>query len=350
MPTKRRFIVAVVAIVVLLSFGTVGYRLLVPEMPWFECFYFTLITVTTIGYGEPPQVQYGQNEPARYFTAFLILTGVGTIGYCISVAAQTLLEFELLSTLGKRKMFKDINSLKRHFIVCGAGRVGMKIIKEIAHRDEDFVVIEQDEAIAEKLLNQGYLVLMGDSTNDEVLRGAGIMRARGLVAAVSSDPDNLYITLTARDLNKDLYIVARANEEGAIRRLVKAGANKVVSPSLTGANQMAQMLLRPAVADFLELANMREELDLEMEQVEILEGSPFIDSPLKGTGIRSKLNVIVIAIKRTDGEMIFNPSADTVIEEGDSMIAIGSHNNLESLEKMANPHGRPGTAYLKPLT
>ena len=113
---------------------------------------------------------------------------------------------------------------------------------------------------------------------------------------------------------------------------------------------MAQMLLRPAVADFLELATMREELDLEMEQVEILQGSPFIDSALKGTGIRSKLNVIVIAIKRTDGEMIFNPSADTVIEEGDSMIAIGSHTNLESLEKMANPHRRPGTAYLKPLS
>ena len=350
MQVNRRFIVAVIAIVVLLTFGTVGYRLLVPDMSWFECFYFTLITVTTIGYGEPPAVQYGQNEPARYFTAFLILTGVGTIGYCISVAAQTLLEFELLSTLGKRKMFKDINSLKGHFIVCGAGRVGMKIIKEIAHRNQNFVVVEQDEAIADKLLSMGYLVLMGDSTNDEVLRGAGIMRARGLVAAVSSDPDNLYITLTARDMNKDLYIVARANEEGAIRRLVKAGANKVVSPSLTGANQMAQMLLRPAVADFLELATMREQLDLEMEQVEILHGSPFISSPLKGTGIRSKLNVIVIAIKRTDGEMIFNPSADTVIQEGDSMIAIGSHTNLESLEEMANPHRRAGTSSLKPIS
>ncbi len=349
MPTKRRFIVAVTAIVVLLTIGTVGYRLLVPQMPWFECFYFTLITVTTIGYGEPPQVGYGQNEAARYFTVFLILIGVGTIGYCISVAAQTLLEFELLSTLGKRKMFKDINSLTGHFIVCGAGRVGMKIIKEIAHRNQNFVVIDQDEAIAEKLLNQGHLVLMGDSTNDEVLRGAGIMRARGLVAAVSSDPDNLYITLTARDMNKDLYIVARANEEGAIRRLVKAGANKVVSPSLTGANQMAQMLLRPAVADFLELATMQEQFELEMEQVEILHGSPFINSPLKGTGIRSKLNVIVIAIKRHKGDMIFNPSAETVIEEGDAMVAIGSHTNLEGLEKMANPHRRAGTARLKPL-
>jgi voltage-gated potassium channel len=178
---------------------------------------------------------------------------------------------------------------------------------------------------------------MGDAMDDDVLRAAGIDRARGLVCAVSSDADNLYITLTARDLNKELMIVARANDEAAVNRLLKAGANKVVSPVITGSNQMAQVLLRPAVADFLELASMTERLELEMEQIEINRGSPFLDRALRDTKIRSDLDIIIIAIRRADGEMIFNPSADTIIQEHDALVAIGSHSSLERLEKMANP-------------
>jgi voltage-gated potassium channel len=332
MSPKHKFQIAVSAILGLLAFGTIGFKIML-GISWFDCFYFALITLTTIGYGEPA----GMTESTRYFTSVLIILGVGTIGYALTAAAQAVVQFELISTFGKRKMFRDINKLKGHYIVCGSGRIGSGIVREIARRGYDFVVIEQDEMTADKLLAQGYLVLMGDSTSDEVLRGAGIERARGLVCAVSSDPDNLYITLTARDINKDLYIIARANEESAIKRLVKAGANKVVSPSITGANQMAQMLLRPAVADFIELATMTEQLELEMEQIEITEGSPFINSHLKDTDIRSSLNIIVIAIKRKKGDMIFNPSADTVIEEGDALVVIGSHDNLEALERMANP-------------
>src|SRR5262249_50782026 len=159
---------------------------------------------------------------------------------------------------------------------------------------------------------------MGDATSEDVLRAAGIERARGIVCAVSSDPDNLYITLTARDLNKDIRIVARANDESAVNRLLKAGADKVVSPAITGSNQMAQVLLRPAVADFMEMATMTEQLELEIEQIEINTGSPFIDRALKDTGIRSNLDVMVIAIGRRGAKMIFNPSADTVIKESDA--------------------------------
>jgi voltage-gated potassium channel len=332
MSPTRKFQIAISAVLGLLAFGTVGFKIIL-GISWFECFYFTLITLTSVGFSEPN----GMTQGARYFTSVLIILGISTIGYALTAAAQAVVQLELISTFGKRKMFRDINKLSGHYIVCGAGRIGAGIIREIARRGQEFVVIEQDEAIADKLLAQGYLVLMGDSTTDEVLRGAGIERARGLVCAVSSDPDNLYITLTARDINKDLYIVARANEESAIRRLVKAGANKVVSPSITGANQMAQMLLRPAVADFIELATMTEQLELEMEQVEITSNSPFIKRQLKETGIRSSLNVIVIAIKRTNGDMIFNPSAETIIEENDALVAIGSHENLEALERLANP-------------
>ncbi|HXG67863.1 MAG TPA: potassium channel protein [Blastocatellia bacterium] len=341
MSSRKKFKTSVGAILGLLTFGTVGYKLLL-HLPWFDCFYFTLYTITTIGFGEPA----GMTQEARYFTALLIILGVGTIGYAFSAATQAIVESELLSTFGKRKMFKDINKLSGHYIVCGSGRIGSRVIREIARRGHDFVVIESDELTAERLMGKGYLVLMGDATNDDVLRAAGIERARGLVCAVSSDPDNLYITLTARDMNKDLMIVARANDESAVKRLFKAGADKVVSPSITGSNQMAHMLLRPAVANFIELATMTDQLELEMEQVEIEAGSPFVGCALKDAGIRASLDVIVIAIQREGGQMIFNPSADTVIHEKDALVAIGSHDSLLGLERMANPARSRGSGTL----
>jgi voltage-gated potassium channel len=331
MQSNNSLRISILAILGTLAFGTVGFRLVL-GWHWFDCFYFTVVTITTIGYGEPA----GMTTNGRYFTVVLILMGVGTIGYALSVAARSVLEFELVSAFGKRKMFKDISKLSGHFIVCGCGRMGTRVIKEMEKRGVDFVIIENNEAIAERMLNQGQLVLMGDATKDEVLRGAGVERARGLVCAVADDPDNLYITLAARDINRDLRIVARANDESALNRLLKAGADKVVSPVITGSNQMAQMLLRPAVADFIELATMTDMLELEMEQVEIMPSSPFVGRALKDTGFRSDLDVIIIAIKRVEGHMIFNPSADTRIEANDALVAIGSHSNLEALERLAN--------------
>jgi voltage-gated potassium channel len=246
----------------------------------------------------------------------------------------------VISAFGKRKMFKELGKLSGHYIVCGAGRVGSRVIKEIALRGHDFVVIESDEGIADRMLAEGHLVLMGDATDDAVLRAAGIKRARGLVAAVTSDPENLYISLTARDLNKDLFIVSRANDEAAVARLKKAGANRVVSPALIGSAQMAQMLLRPAVAEFIELAMMTERLDLEMEQIDVFPESPFVGRALKDTDIRTEHGVIIIAINRAGG-MIFNPQADTIIQARDVFVAIGSRESVSRLEALANPAGSP---------
>jgi voltage-gated potassium channel len=329
-PTKRLQL-AGFAVLGVIAFGGVGFKL-VMGWPWFDCFYFTVITITTIGYGEPA----GMNQHGRYFTVILILVGVGTIGYALTAAARAVLEFELVSAIGRRKMYKDITKLSGHYIVCGCGRMGVRIVREMEKRGAEFVIIESDEGAADRLLSQGYLVLMGDATTDEVLKGAGIERARGLVCAVTSDPNNLYITLAARDLNKDLFIVARASDEAALNRLLKAGANKVVSPVITGSNQMAQMLLKPAVADFIELATMTDMLELEIEQIEVRPTSPFIGRALRETNFRTDLDVIIIAIKRSDGEMIFNPSADTMIKENDALVALGSHTNLEMLERYTN--------------
>jgi voltage-gated potassium channel len=274
------------------------------------------------------------------FTSVLLLMALVTIGYALSAAAQAVIEFEFVQRFGRRRVFKDINKLTDHFIVCGAGRVGARVIMEMARRGAQFVIIESDEAKAERMLTLGYLVLMGDATRDEVLKGAGIERARGVVCALPTDPDNLYVTLTARDLNKSVMIVSRANDEAAVNRLIKAGANKVVSPIITGSSQMAQMLLKPAVADFIELATMTDQLELEIEQIGIDADSTFIGQTLRETGIRSDMDVIVIAIKRSSGKMLFNPSAETVLEDGDSLVAIGSHSSLEALERTANP-GKP---------
>lgn len=336
MSPRKKFQLALSAIVGLIAFGTAGFKLILPGISWFDSFYFSLVTVTTIGFGEPTMM----TEGGRIFASIYIILGVGTIGYALSVAVQAVVESELLSTFGKRKMYKDISKLNGHYILCGAGRVGAGVIRDVARSGHDFVVIEGDENIADRLLTQGHLVLMGDATSEEVLKAAGIDRARGIVCAVSSDPDNLYITLTARHLNKNLRIVARANDEAAVALLLKAGADKVVSPAITGSTRMSQMLLRPAVADFIELATMNERIELEIEQVEIGPESPFIGTALKDTGIRSEHDVIVIAIKRADGEMIFNPSADTIIQQKDALVTIGSHTSLEALERMANP-GNP---------
>lgn len=338
MSPRKKLQVATSAIIAVIAIGTIGFKLSLAHLTWFDSFYFTLITLTSVGFAEPPDT----TEGARYFISGLIILGVGTLGYALSSAAQAVIESELLSTFGKRRMYKDINKLTGHYIVCGAGRVGAGVIRDIARSGHELVVIEGDENIAERLLSQGQLVLMGDATNEEVLKGAGIERARGIVCAVSSDPDNLYITLTARDLNKDLRIISRANDEAAIGRLLKAGANKVVSPALSGSSKMAQMLLRPAVADFLDLATMTERLELEIEQIEISGESPFIGRALKDTGIRSEHGVIVIAIRRADGAMIFNPFGDTIIEEHDALVALGSHNSLVALEQMANPGSPSG--------
>ena len=244
MNPKNKFIGASAAIVVILGFGTLGFKLLT-EWTWFESFYFTLITITTIGYTEPANL----TEHGRYFGTLLIVVGVGTLGYALSVAVQSVVSLEIVSSLGKRRLMKDLLDLKDHYIVCGAGRVGRRIGQEITDRGLDCVLIETEDR-AEPFESDGYLVLKGDATNEDVLKSAGIERASGIVCAVSSDPESLYITLTARDLNEEIYIVARANEESVIPRLTRAGADRVVSPVISGSRQMTQMLLKPAVGRF----------------------------------------------------------------------------------------------------
>lgn len=326
---RRRLLIQVAVATILLVIGTIGYHI-IEGWSLFEGLYMTVITLATIGYGEVRVLSY----EGRVFTMVLIMVGVILVGYLISNLTKALIENEIAAALGRRRLYKDISQLDHHFILCGAGRVGARVIDELRKKGVDFVVIERDEATAEKLLQEGILVLMGDATSETVLEGARIRSARTLITAASTDAENVYIVLTARGLNPDIYIVARANDAPAERQLRRAGANKVVSPVLIGSHRMAQAALSPAVADFIELTTMTESLDLFFDQAPIPAGSVLDGVKLKDSGIRS-FQVMIVAITPAGGEMIFNPDGEQRLRAGDLLIAIGDHAGLARLAAKA---------------
>jgi voltage-gated potassium channel len=341
MSPGQKFRLALLAIIGLNLIGAIGYRI-IEGWPWLDCFYMTFMTLTTIGYGEP----HPTSPQGKIFTMILFWTTAGVLAITITMAGQALIQSELLSTLGrKRRVFKEIGKLRHHYIVSGAGRVGRHVIKEMERRGVPFVVIEKDEGRAGRLLEQGYLVLMGDATDEQVLRGAGVEFARSLVCCLPTDADNLYAVITARGLNPTIFIVARASEEAAISKMRKAGADRVVSPVIIGSQRIAQAALSPAVSEFIELVTMTDVLDLNIEQMEVSRDSRLVGKKLKDSGIRQDYNAMIIAIKRGQREMIFNPSGETEVSAGDVLVAVGGFSELERLAMAANPGRMPAKGH-----
>jgi voltage-gated potassium channel len=337
MPTHQKIYFSIGALLTLLIGGTLGYHF-IEGWYWFDGLYMTVITLATIGYGEVNQL----SDMGRGFTMILIVFGVALFGFLLSTLTRVLIESELADTFGRRKVFRDISQLKNHYILCGAGRVGLRIAEEIKKKGEDFVIIERDDQVAERLLTQGDLVLIGDATDEAVLEGAQVRTARALITAASSDPENVYIVLTARGLNPNLYIVARATDLSAQRQLMRAGANKVVTPTLIASHRMAQAALSPAVADFIELTTMTESLDLSFDQIRISAASPLDGKKIKDAGIRAEHNVMIVAITPAQGEMIFNPIGEQYLRAGDLLIAIGTRVGLNKLAQIAAQRGTTG--------
>lgn len=331
MSLRHRFIYPLIAVFATILFGMVGYHAL-EGWSWFDGLYMTVITLATIGYGEIHPL----TAAGRVFTIILIIVGVTVFGFLVSILTQAVVENQIALALGRRRLFKDISQLKDHYILCGAGRVGMRIIDEFKKKGVDYVIIERDEIVAEKLLTKGNLVLIGDATDETVLEGARVRTAKALITAASTDAENVYIVLTTRGLNPDIYIVTRANDLAAERQLKRAGANKVVSPVLMGSHRMAQAALTPAVADFIELTTMTESLDLNFEQVRIVEGSLLDGKRIKDSRIRSEHNAMIVAITPREGEMIFNPNGEQMLSAGDLLIAIGTRSGLAKLAEIAS--------------
>ncbi|OPX20187.1 MAG: potassium channel protein [Desulfobacca sp. 4484_104] len=331
MTVFKRALFGLAVLCFIIALGSLGYAL-IEGWNFFEGLYMTVITLTTVGYGEVRPL----SRAGRAFTMVLIFTGTGFMLYMVGYWAQVIVEGQIRDVLGRRKVEKEIHSLKNHYIVCGYGRIGEVIAKELRQAGIPLVVIEnRPEAIA-KLERGGYLYLEGDASDEEILQVAGVTQARGLVAVVSSDADNVYIILTARTLNPGLLIVARAGEEGSEQKLLRAGADKVVSPYMLGGYRLAQTILRPNVVNFIEIA-MHGEVDLTLEEIPVGGTSEIIGRPLKDSGIRQKLGLIIVAIKRADGQMLFNPPPDTHILLGDTLIAIGPRAKLDQLIQLLEP-------------
>lgn len=331
MTTLRRIFLLGISLGVIILLGSLGYVWL-EGWSFFDALYLTVITLTTVGYGD----LHPTTPAGKLYTIVLILVGVGFMLYVITSLARVVVEGEIREVLGRRKLLKQIKKLHDHYIICGFGRIGEIIARQLKERGIPLVIIENNPDLAPVLEESGYYYILGDASKEEVLLEAGIERAKGLVAVVSSDAHNVFITLTARSLNPNLFIVARGAEPGSQQKLLRAGADRVESPYELGGRKMAQTILRPNVTTFIDLA-MKEEVDLSMEEIVVTPGSPLVGVALKDSGIRQKLNIIVVAIKRASGEMLFNPSPETQIFAGDTLIALGMRQSLDELEKMAAP-------------
>jgi voltage-gated potassium channel len=328
MMALRKIIFLTSILMALLVLGSLGFVWL-EGWSYFDAFYMTVATLTTLGGGEVQPL----SKLGRAYTMALLLAGMGVLLYIVTSLARVVVEGEIKAALGRRKLVKMIKGLKDHYIICGFGRIGEIIARQLKERGIPLVIIENKPENLSRLEEAGYYLVAGDATREEVLQEAGIDRARGLVAVVGSDAANVYIVLTARSLKSGLYIVARAEESGAEKKLLRAGADRAESPYEMGGRKMAHAILRPTVTTFMELA-MTEGVEWSMEEVRVGEGSALAGVALKDSGIRQKLDLILVAIKRADGAMLFNPTLETPILAGDTLIALGMRHNLEMLEKM----------------
>ncbi len=330
MPLARRFALIIGLMFLVLAIGTCGF-VLIEHWSWFDAFYFSLFTLTTVGYEELHPLSHA----GRVFNSLLIAIGVTTVFLAIGLITQIAIEAELGAYFGKRRQKRMLDKLQDHYIVCGGGRVGRSVIRELLRNNAPFVLIDQDPERAEWALEQGYTAVIADATSDETLRGVYIERARGLVAALPTDAQNVYISLTARGMNKDLMIVARASEDQATANLTRAGANVVVTPYAYTGHRLAQALLRPHVVSFLDVASAfgspAGDMDLEIEQIRVNEDSACCSQTLEQARLPQKLGIIVLAVVK-NGKMQFNPSGQTVMETGDVLIAMGESSKLRELE------------------
>jgi voltage-gated potassium channel len=325
----RRFIFIAGLLGFTLLIGTVGFRL-IEGYSWFEGFYMTLTTITTVGYQEMRPLSHA----GRVFNSFLILFGVTAMFLAVGAMTQTIIEIELQDRYGKRRKKRMIENLQDHFIVCGFGRVGRNACSEFQRADAPFLIVDRNEQRVAKAAAAGMLAIVADATQDDSLRQAGVLRARGLIAALPSDAENLFIILSAKTLNPTLTVVTRVSEEEAGEKLRRAGADTVLTPYTMAGRQLADALLRPHVVEFLDFTRSNIGSKITMEQVCVAsKGEPTRQSLGKLSELR-KSGVIVLAIRTQSGETIFNPPAEVEISAGDYLIVMGERSSLQKLEQI----------------
>jgi len=331
---RKRLVLSAALIALIVSFGTIGY-MVIEEWDFIDSLYMTIITLTTVGFKEVHDLSLS----GRIFTIVLLIGGVGTVFYTLGIGAKIIVEGELQEVYGRRRLEKKLKDLRDHYIVCGYGRMGKIVARELKHEKLKFAIIEKNEVILDADEKNETLIIQGDATSDDLLKKVGIERAKCLISVLPTDAENLYVVLSARGLKPDLLIVARAGEEGSEQKLLRAGADRVVSPYHIGGLRMAHTVLKPAVVDFIEFATKSGNIDLQIEEITIQEGSQLVNLSLDECGIGRDLGIIIVAIKQKTGEMKFNPTFRTAIQVGDTLIAVGETSKLAVLEKMAVKEG-----------
>jgi voltage-gated potassium channel len=326
---ERKLKIVLMVLVAVIAFGTMGY-IVIERWPLLDALYMTVITLTTVGFGEV----YALSPSGKVFTMILVIMGVAGVAYTLSVIGQMVVEGEIKNLLGRKRMQKGLKELKDHYIVCGFGRVGRRIAQELCARRVFFVVIDRDPQRIEQAERDCFLFIQGDSTVDQTLIDAGIEKARGLITAVADEADSVFIVLSARQLNPQLFITARAESEEGRKKLLRAGANKVISPYKIGAIRMALTTLRPNLVDFMEVVTFDRETGLAIEEIAIKPGSSIDQCTLEACPIRKEFGIMVVGIKKVGKDVFFNPSPETKIEAGDILIVIGEKGSLEKLEEL----------------
>jgi voltage-gated potassium channel len=322
---------ALLAPFILLGVGTLGYKLIGgAEWTWGDAAYMSGITLTTVGYGETRPL----DGPGRVFTVFYLFTGVFSLFYAATETIRSIVTGQLRSIVGREGVKHQLEAIRDHVIVCGLGRMGRLICREFDRKHVKYAVIDQDPQIAENWSFTYGIPVHGDATDDEVLHRAGIQRAKTLIAVLPSDADNLYITLTGRVLNEKLTIVARAEQEESEAKLRRVGANHVVSPYVIGGHRVAQAVLQPTVGHFFDQAG-RAKADYQLEEIEIQKTSALCGKTIREANLRDAFRVVVIALRHANGEIVFSPKGDSMLETSSVLVAAGRREDLDSLQRLA---------------
>ena len=328
----KRFIIPIIMLLVIMLVGTLGY-VFIEEWSFFNSFYMTIITIGTVGFHEVAEM----SQDGRIFTVGLIILGIGIGGYAIASLTSFIVEGNIRSLFRGKKMEKQIFQLKSHIVVCGYGKTGTEIIEELKKLKQRFVIIEKDEHKVDELKERGELVLFGDATEDEILEKAGVSNASGLIASLPNDADNVYVVLTAREMNPSLRIIARSIDDQSCKKLRRAGADKVVSPYSIAGRRMARLLLTPGIVDFLEVMVQSSELELKIEEVVLQEGSPFVNKQLRESNIKAETKgAMVIGIKKNDGKVTVNPPGEMMLKAGVTLYIIGNNAQIKKICELAS--------------
>ncbi len=325
---RKKLIISLILFIIVLLSGTAGYYF-IEGWEVFDSLYMTVITLSTVGFHEIEPL----SKTGKAFTIGLIFFSLTVVAFAVNYGVKAIFEGELQDVFGRRKLKKTLDSLQNHYIVCGYGRMGKVICNELKHKGIQTVIVEKEHR--ELDVDDDAIIIYGDATRDDLLKNVGIERAKGLISVLDSDAQNLYVVLSARGLNKDLFIVARANEEGSDYKLTRAGADKVVSPYHIGGIRIAHTILKPTVVDFLELTAKAGNMEIQIEEVVVEEASTLAGKTIKEADIRAKNWVVIVALKKENGKILFNPHAHALIEVGDKVAVIGEPEHFTQFEKMA---------------